>query len=165
MNSDVDIKSKITSAQRTLERVLGKGDTKMSFKYIMISIKIVAKMGWEKNKNESWDHVDSCLLWSHRRWSFWGLSDAESDTSVWWYRSKHPLRWVVSVGSRLMPSVTSVSASCISLMSSCKLLSLLYLPNTCLAITLTQGTVWNSSYSYNSPQRLLSFPVYKSTWS
>lgn len=45
MNSEVDTKSKITSAQRTLERVLGKGDSEMSFKYVMISIKIVAKMG------------------------------------------------------------------------------------------------------------------------
>lgn len=64
MNSEVDTKSKITSAQRTLERVLGKGDSEMNFKYVMISIKIVARMGWKKNKKESWDHVDSCFPWS-----------------------------------------------------------------------------------------------------
>lgn len=69
------------------------------------SIKIVAKIGWEKNEKESWDHVDICFPWSPQRWSFWGLSRAESDTSVWWYQSIHPLSWAASMGSGLMPSV------------------------------------------------------------
>ena len=48
MNSVMDTKLKIVSIQPTLEKVLGKGDSEMSFKYPMISTEIVANIGREK---------------------------------------------------------------------------------------------------------------------
>lgn len=45
INSVMDIKLKIISIQLTLERVLGKGDSEMCFKYSMIFIEIVGNVG------------------------------------------------------------------------------------------------------------------------
>ena len=48
-NGFSNVKIKISSIQPTLERVLGKGDPQMTFRYVMISVETVASYGVREN--------------------------------------------------------------------------------------------------------------------